>query len=156
MERIEYNDKFLAQLKRHEGLRLEAYLCPAGKLTIGWGHNCDVWPVAGVDKVGDVISRVKAEEILAEDVVFIAGELDDRLNFGWRKMIEPRQSVLLNMAFNLGVPKLLTFRKALRAMESRCWNEAAHEMLDSRWAEQVKGRAAELATQMVLGAWQEG
>ena len=156
MGRIEHNEKFLRQLKRHEGFSLEAYLCPAGFLTIGWGHNCEAWPVVGVEKVGDIISRVKAEEILTEDVVFIAGELDDRLSFNWRKMEEPRQAVLLNMAFNLGVPKLLTFRKALRAMEARCWNEAAHEMLDSKWAEQVKSRAAELATQMVLGAWQEG
>lgn len=156
MERIEYDETFLAQLKRHEGFSLEAYLCSAGVLTIGWGHNCKAQPVPGVQKVGDVISRGTAENLLYGDVKAVADELDDRLPW-WRELIEPRQAVLLNMAFNMGVPRLLTFRKALRAMSARCWNEAAHEMLDSRWAEQqVKGRSAELATQMVLGAWQEG
>lgn len=155
MGRIENNEKFIRQLKRHEGFSLEAYLCPAGYLTIGWGHNCEALPVPGVEKVGDSISRGSAEILLYQDVRTLAHELDSKLEW-WRGMIEPRQAVLLNMAFNMGVPKLLTFRKALRAMESRCWNEAAHEMLDSKWAEQVKGRAAELATQMVLGAWQEG
>lgn len=151
----ETNEKFFAQLKRHEGLRMEAYLCPAGKLTIGYGHNCETWPVEGVRKVGDVISREKAEELLVEDVFGMVDELDDALPW-WREMSEPRQAVLLNMAFNMGLPKLLTFKKAIAAMYVGDWNKAAHEMLDSRWAEQVKGRAAELATQMVTGAWQEG
>lgn len=150
----ETNDKFFAQLKRHEGLRMEAYLCPAGKLTIGYGHNLDAWPVEGVRKVGDVISREKAEELLVEDVFGMVDELDDALPW-WREMSEPRQAVLLNMAFNMGLPKLLTFKKAIAAMYVGNWNKAAHEMLDSQWAEQVKGRAAELATQMVTGAWQE-
>ena len=153
MERIEYDDTFLDQIKRHEGLRLEAYLCPAGALTVGYGHNCDVWPVACVEKVGDVISRTKAEEILVEDVAFFAEELDDKLPW-WRKMEEPRQAVLLNMAFNLGVPKLLGFKRALGAMSIGDYPRAGTEMLDSLWARQVKGRAAELARQMVLGAWE--
>lgn len=151
----ETNEKFFAQLKRHEGLRMEAYLCPAGKLTIGYGHNCETWPVDGVKKAGDVISREKAEELLVEDVFGMVDELDDALPW-WREMSEPRQAVLLNMAFNMGLPKLLTFKKAIAAMYVGNWNKAAHEMLDSQWAEQVKGRAAELATQMVTGAWQEG
>ena len=154
MERIEYDEAFLDQLKKHEGLRLEAYLCPAGALTIGWGHNCDAWPVEGVEKVGDIISRVTAEEILIEDVAFFASELDDRLSFDWRKMEEPRQAVLLNMAFNLGVPKLLGFKRALGAMRIGDYPRAGTEMLDSIWAKQVKGRAAELARQMVLGVWE--
>lgn len=152
---IEHNRFFLDQLRRHEGLRLEAYYCPAGKLTVGYGHNCEAMPVSGVRVRGDAISKTQADALLASDVLAVARELDDRLPW-WRELIEPRQAVLLNMAFNMGVPRLLTFRKALRAMSTRCWNEAAHEMLDSRWAEQVKGRSAELATQMVLGAWQEG
>lgn len=154
MERIEYNDKFLAQLKRHEGLSLEAYLCPAGKLTIGWGHNCEAKPVPSVEKEGDVISRGSAEMLLYQDVKALAKELDDKLPW-WRKMEEPRQAVLLNMAFNMGVPKLLGFKRFLAAAESENWNSAAYEMGDSRWAEQVINRSRELITQMCLGAWQE-
>lgn len=151
----ETNEKFFAQLKRHEGLRLEAYLCPAGVLTIGYGHNCEAWPVLGVHHEGDHISREKAEELLVEDVFGVAGELDDRLPW-WRELSEPRQAVLLNMAYNLGLSRLKGFVKMLYALEEGDWNRAAREMLDSKWAVQVKGRSAELATQMVTGAWQEG
>ena len=148
------NQKFYAQLQRHEGLSLEAYYCPAGKLTIGYGHNLEAWPVRGVKKEGDVISREKAEELLVEDVFGVVDELDTRLPW-WRELSEARQGVLLNMAFNLGVPRLSGFVKMFHALESGDWNRAAREMLDSKWAEQVKSRAAELATQMVTGEWQE-
>ena len=87
-------------------------------------------------------------------MAFFAGELDDRLSFDWRKMDEPRQAVLLNMAFNLGVPKLMGFKRALSAMSIGDYPRAGTEMLDSKWAKQVKGRAAELARQMVLGCWE--
>ena len=151
--RIENNENFLFQLKRHEGFSLEAYTCPAGFLTIGWGHNVEARPVPGVEKVGDTISRGSAESLLYQDIKAVARELDDKLGW-WRKMEEPRQGVLLNMAFNMGVPKLLSFKLALSAMKIGDFNRAATEMLDSRWAEQVRGRAAELARQMVLGDWE--
>lgn len=153
MERIEYNERFLAQLKEHEGLRLEAYLDTEGHLTIGYGHNCEAWPVEGVEKEGDVISRVRAEDLLVEDVVGIAEDVDVRLPW-WRGLAEPRQAVILNMAYNMGVPRLLTFKRMLAAVFDENWHRAGVEMLDSKWATQVKGRAAELARQMVLGDWE--
>ena len=153
MERIEHDNTFLAQLERHEGLRLEAYICPAGKLTVGFGHNCEDRPVAGVEKVGDTITRSRADQLLLEDVSLLADELDSRIPW-WRTMDEPRQAVVLNMAFNMGTPKLMGFKRALSAMKIGDYNRAGSEMLDSQWARQVRGRAAELARQMVLGAWE--
>lgn len=150
---IEHNEHFLAQLKRHEGLKLEAYRCPAGALTVGYGHNCDVWPVLGVNRVGDTISRSMAEELLLEDVTGIAEDLDFLWPW-WREMEEPRQAVLLNMAFNLGSPKLKTFKRMIGALKVGDYPRAGTEMLDSNWAKQVKGRATELARQMVLGDWE--
>ena len=48
-------------IKEHEGLRLEAYRCPAGIYTIGYGHT------AGVRR-GDVIDKQRAEYLLNEDL----------------------------------------------------------------------------------------
>lgn len=151
--RVENDRYFLEQLKRHEGFSVEAYLCPAGKLTVGWGHNCEALPVPGVEKVGDVISRGTAETLLYRDVQAVAKELDAAFPW-WRDMSFPRQAVLLNMAFNMGLPKLKTFKKAIGAMSIGDYPRAGTEMLDSRWMEQVRGRAAELARQMVLGVWE--
>jgi lysozyme len=58
------------------------------------------------------------------------------------------------MAFNMGVSGLLGFKHALGAMKIGDYARAGTEMLDSRWAKQVRGRAAELARQMVLGCWE--
>ena len=49
--RVEESAAFLSQLKRHEGEHREggrhvAYRCPAGALTIGWGHNLDARKLA--------------------------------------------------------------------------------------------------------------
>jgi lysozyme len=123
VERIENDETFLDQLKRHEGLRLEAYLCPAGVLTIGWGHNCEAKPVPSVEKEGDVVSRGTAESLLFQDLKAIAHELDDKLPW-WRKMEEPRQAVLLNMAFNMGVPSLMGFKRALGAKSDKKYRDS--------------------------------
>ena len=55
-------------IKRFESLRLEAYLCPAGVRTIGWGHTADVQP-------GQRISLAKAEELLRQDIQQVEDEL---------------------------------------------------------------------------------
>ncbi|MBP5372450.1 MAG: lysozyme [Bacteroidales bacterium] len=54
-------NKGIELIKRYEGCRLRAYLCPAGVPTIGYGHT------AGV-KIGDVITGIQAEELLKNDV----------------------------------------------------------------------------------------
>ena len=61
--------------------------------------------------------------------------------------------MVLDMAFNLGVRGLSKFRNALAAMEARDYATAAEEMMDSRWAQQVGGRAARLAVMMETGQW---
>ncbi|MCY1672121.1 lysozyme [Novosphingobium sp. SL115] len=56
------NDAGLAIIKQYEGLRLKAYLCPAGIWTIGWGHT-------GPDvKAGKSITLDRAEQLLRADL----------------------------------------------------------------------------------------
>lgn len=148
---IEQDPRFLEQLQRHEGLRLEAYYCPAGKLTIGYGHNLEARPVHGVGE-GSSITKARATALLIDDVVRVADELD-RLIPWWRELREPRQAVILNMGFNLGVRGLMGFSKMLAACERGSFVRAVKEMGDSRWAKQVGNRALELMDQMLNGVW---
>jgi lysozyme len=62
-----------------------------------------------------------------------------------------RQVVLANMAFNMGMPTLLTFGRMLGALAEKDWDRAAAEVLDSKWARQVGSRATELAELMRRG-----
>ena len=51
-------------IKRFEGLRKTAYLCPSGIWTIGYGHT------KGVRK-GDIITEEQATAFLIEDVQIV-------------------------------------------------------------------------------------
>jgi|SRR5690554_6313570 len=122
-----------SQLKRHEGLRLKPYRDTVGKLTIGYGRNLD----------DNGISEPEAEMLLDNDIDRVAGELY-RIR-GYNTLSPVRQTVIANMAFNLGTPGLMGFRRMWAAIERQDYESAAREMLDSKWARQVGSRATELA-----------
>jgi lysozyme len=131
------SESLIDMLIRHEGLRLKPYRCPAGKLTIGVGRN--------LDDVG--ISKEEAMRMLSHDIERVQGEMDRHLPW-WTMLDVPRQVVLTNMAFNLGIHGLMKFEKFLLAVQQGEYERAAGEMLDSLWAKQVHRRAVELAALM--------
>jgi lysozyme len=133
-----------AQLIRHEGLRLKAYRDTVGKLTIGIGRN--------LDDTG--ISQDEATYLLAGDISRAEQGLLSRYP-EWYPALDPvRQSVLINMAFNLGLSSLAGFTHTLDCVARGQYGEASDSMLKSKWAGQVGQRAVELAAQMRTGEWQ--
>ncbi len=135
------NEKWKQYIKQQEGLRLKPYLCPTGHLTIGYGHNLE-----------NGITPQIAEVLLATDIAFAQIEVGGKLP--WADTLdEVRRFVLVNMCFNLGSTKLLTFKKFLAALQKRDYQTAAKEMLNSRWAEQVGQRAKKLAEMMQQGEY---
>lgn len=127
-------------IKKHEGLRLKPYKCSAGKITIGYGRNLE----------DNGISAYEAEQMLFNDIQKCYTDLV-KLSC-WNKLDEARKAVLLDMCYNIGIARLKTFKKMLAALEVGAYNRAAKEMLDSKWAFQVKTRATELAEIMKTGA----
>jgi lysozyme len=130
----------LAELQHDEGIRLAPYRCTAGKLTIGIGRNLDDRGIT-VDE---------AIYLARNDIEACKRELDKALSW-WRKLDPVRQRVLLNMAFNLGIPKLLKFRNTLAAVDRGQWDKAADGMMNSAWAVQTGQRAVRLAYMMRTG-----
>jgi len=135
-------------LKQDEGCRLSAYPDPLSggePWTIGYGctgpdiHEGTVWTQAQADAA--LLSRIAA----------LTTELGHALPW-FAALSEPRRSVLINMAYNLGLAGLLAFHATLSAMAQGKFEAAARMMLDSRWARQVPGRAARLALMMRTGA----
>ncbi|MEG4149264.1 lysozyme [Microcoleus sp. Pol12B5] len=55
------NEQGLALIKEFEGCQLEAYLCPAGVPTIGYGHTFAV-------EMGQTISEAEADALLRKDL----------------------------------------------------------------------------------------
>ena len=135
------NEKWTQLTKRFEGLRVLPYECPTGHLTIGYGHNLE-----------NGITPEMAEFILKRDLETAERAVKDK--FAWYfKLNDARQFVLLDMAFNMGIARLCTFKKMLAAVERGDYATAAKEMLDSRWAFQVKTRAEKLAEMMKTGEY---
>lgn len=133
----------LEQLKIDEGCRLTAYQDTVGVWTIGYGHT------GGVKK-GDKITQKEAEELLLEDTLEAARDAST-LPVGFDGLNAVRQAVLINMTFNLGLTRVLNFKRFLSAVQVRDFDTAALEMLDSKWAGQVGQRAIRLAKLMKKG-----
>lgn len=130
------NLALVEQLKLHEGKRNLPYEDTEGHLTIGYGHNLDV-----------PLSDKAIEQILLDDIATAESELD-RIFPDWRDLSESRQNVLVDMMFNLGAPRYLSFVKFWAAMREEDYQTAAEEMVDSKWAIQVGTRAEVLADMM--------
>lgn len=147
--------KFCDQLVEHEGLRLESYLDTAKPpvLTIGVGHNCKTSPVPGVTKVGDSITMQQAMELFDKDITkHNAAALKA---IPWiEELNPPRQAVMYNLAFNLGITGLLGFKNTLAMIRAGDYVGGASGMLNSKWATQVGRRARTLSKQMETGEWQ--
>ena len=127
------------QLILHEGKKDKPYRCTAGKLTIGVGRNLE-------DKG---LTDDEIMYLLENDIKEAEQDLEQ---FDWYKKLKwERKRVLIDMRINLGLQGLLSFRNMIAKIESENWEEAAYEMLDSKWAEQVGTRAERLAEMMRTG-----
>ena len=132
-------EKVKARLREKEGLMLKPYKCPTGHLTIGYGRNLEARGISIKD----------AEFMLAEDVAAAIGDLR-RVLPKFETYSEERQVALIDMMFNLGVGAFLEFVRMIAAIEAGDWEEAARQVLASKYAKQVGPRAVEVS-QMLKG-----
>ena len=97
----EINERGLSIIKECEGLRLEAYVCPAGKLTIGYGHTLGV-------KEGDKITQEQAEQFLKDDVKSACLRLEHLEDVESIRLNDNQFSALTSFIYNLGIYKFQT------------------------------------------------
>jgi lysozyme len=110
-------------IKRFESLSLEAYLCPAGAWTIGWGHTAGVEP-------GMQITEQHAEELLALDIEEVERRLASVIH---APLTEGQNDALVSLCFNLrGGPRQLpkVAPKLVSKLNSGDYLAAAQEFLD--------------------------
>lgn len=126
-------------IKKCEGFKSHPYLDTVGKVTIGYGRNID----------DNGISEQEADVMLDNDIDRCRKELSP---YSWYSE-QPFgvQDALVNMCFNLGISRLLGFRKMIAALEAKNYTQAALEALDSKWANQVGKRAKDVAVMIRAG-----
>ncbi len=142
-EKLMTDEEFIAQLKRHEGVREYAYQDSLGYWTIGVGRLID-------KRKGGRLRPDEIDYLLSNDVTQACSEVKAALPW-FDKLTVNRQQVLINMAFNLGTKGLLGFKNTLKMIENGQYDAAADAMLKSKWATQVGRRAVELSEQMRRG-----
>jgi lysozyme len=111
---------FWALIRRFEGLRLKAYLCPAGVPTIGYGHT------GREVALGQAITPDQAEALMQQDAAYF---MRLALQSSPALLLEPeaRQAAIADFCFNLGMGryKASTLKRKIDAQE---WDDAAEEL----------------------------
>ncbi|SRR5216684_233664 len=129
------------QLERDEGRKPKIYYDTLNIPTIGIGFNLK----EGLDNEEiDFIFQHRWKRILAElkaKAPFLL-TLDDA-----------RLGALMNMAYNMGIPRLLGFTKMLEALSVGDYVKAGNEARNSFWYSQVGSRAVRIVEQIETGVW---
>ena len=126
-------ERLKRDITRREGLRLHVYDDHLGNPTIGVGRL-----------LSRGITETTAMQMLEEDIDIVLNELTQKLPW-FDEMPEVVQECLVDLGFNLGVPRLMQFQLTLGFLQAHKWQEAAEELLRSRYATQVPNRANEIA-----------
>ena len=103
-------------IKQFEGLKLESYVCPAGKLTIGYGHTIGV-------KLGQKITKEQAEELVKQDYDSACRDVRNLVKV---PINENQLGALASFVFNLGKNALMG-STLLRMLNTGNYRDAAME-----------------------------
>ena len=140
-------DKLREELKIDEGVKYEIYLDHLDLPTFGIGHLVlPSDPECGA-KIGTPVPEDRVNECFASDTDSVLK--DCKLLFpSFEVLPEEVQLIIANMMFNMGRPRMSGFKKFIAAIEISNWQEAANQMIDSRWYNQVTNRAQRLVDRM--------
>lgn len=126
-------------IKKCEDCELQPYFDNEGILTIGWGRNLR----------DNGISQKEADYLFDNDFNDCQRQLS---TCAWY-VDQPQgvQAALINMCFNLGLPRLKGFKRMIAALEAKNYTLAAQEALNSKWATQVGQRAKDVSVMLREG-----
>eukprot|EP00092_Neocalanus_flemingeri_P010713 GFUD01011539.1.p1 GENE.GFUD01011539.1~~GFUD01011539.1.p1 ORF type:complete len:181 (+),score=51.26 GFUD01011539.1:81-545(+) len=143
-------NKFIQDLKKHEGVVLKIYPDPihgASAPTCGVGHLLKPGDPHYGKPIGTVITEQEMLTYLENDAdTAVANAV--RLYPDFSSLPSEAQQVIANMVFNLGYSGLSKFKKMKAAVDRKDWPGAAAEMKNSLWYRQVKARGEELVSRM--------
>lgn len=134
-------------LIRDEGIRLRVYRCTAGHPTIGVGHKLTEREIlTGLSE----ISLEQAGHLLHIDIGIAmngCASIFGRDRFD--SFTEARQRALVNMCFQMGMTRLMGFKRMIDAIMRDDWSTAKAEALDSKWAKADSPSRAQRVAQMI-------
>jgi lysozyme len=130
-------------LKREEGFVPHAYKDHLGFWTIGYGKLID-------ERKGGGITEKQALMLLRDEIAEIRFNLIGAIPW-FLELDDVRATVLLSMAYQMGIDGVLKFKNTLAAVRAKDYAQAAKGIRNSKWAEQTPGRAERMAKAMETG-----
>ena len=127
--KMKISEEGKALIKKFEGCELEAYKCPAGVWTIGYGHT------KGVQQ-GDIWSQDHAEHMLDVELEEYEGYINDLVDV---ELEQHQFDALVAWVYNLGVGNLISSTLLVKLNaglyedvphEIKRWNKANGEILE--------------------------
>lgn len=140
-------DLIRTRIKLHEGFSNTVYACPTGFSTIGYGHM-----LTEEDDFVEGVEYDKAilDELFEKDFMIAVKDTDKIINEYELELPGIAYEVLVEMCFQLGRPRVSKFKKMIAALKEHKFQEAADEMIDSKWHKQTPERCSKLASLMRL------
>lgn len=127
----------------NEGYKQFPYICSAGKLTVGIGFN--------LDDVG--LSKSESLVILEMRLTKIDKRLTEDLPW-FSNLNDARKSAIKDMAYQMGINGLFSFKKSLKLMADELYGAAGIEFSDSDWSRQTPNRSAKVCSMIKTGEFQ--
>lgn len=134
-------------IEKHEGRKLKPYKCPAGAKTIGVGWNIDANPLPGAIgrclKETGKITNAMADQLLSLSIKVASSDCED-LFPDFDNFTDNRRMALIDFLFQLGKSRASKFVNSIHMINTAQWKEAAENMRQSAWFNQVPNRAKEV------------
>ena len=132
---------------------MKPYLCSEGYPTIGIGKR--IGPKgADLSLYEFTVNEHVAQAWLKEEVDKVERSLMSNHNW-FRKLDIDRRTIIISMAYQLGMTGLLKFKNMIAAIERKDWTEAGLAAVDSKWYRQTKQRAERHAKVLYCGSIKE-
>ena len=171
---MDFDPKYIELLKEFEGFFTKPYLCPTGHCTIGYGTNLEAHRkfipyedlrnskkegaalCNALKERGMVWDKEKATEALLDELTGTHNALVKRCP-AYTTLLEKgekvRANALLDMAYNMGVNSLLTFKNTLPKIQAGSYAAGASGMRASKWFRQVGRRSRAVCYMMETGQY---
>jgi lysozyme len=129
------------QLRQDEGFKLRPYKDEYGNLTIGIGHNLSSKPLS----VGVV------NQIFQDDFNDALSDCLRMFGDAWDTFPDLVRLACINLMFNMGFASFSQFERTRALLVAGNYKEASKNLLDTKWARDVKGQRATRVTQLMQG-----
>ena len=128
-----------SRIKKNEGYRCGAYKDQLGNLSIGYGHLITA-------KEKNFFKKKPSKEFLLK-IFYVdlkKAIFDFQKNYDYNNLSDNAQEVIIEMIFQLGIKKVLKFKKFYYCIKNKKPYLASLEMIKSRWYQQTPRRVNRL------------